>query len=52
MNINQFFRLGTGCGIEIRGNELRIVVVRSRRAGVDVLGYLKIENFRENFKWI
>ena len=47
MNINQFFRLGTGCGIEIRGDELRVVVVRSRRSRVDVLGYLSIENFRQ-----
>ena len=47
MNANQIFRLGTGCGIEIRGADLRVVAVRSRRAGVQVLGYREITGFRE-----
>ena len=47
MNINRLFRLGTGCGIEIRGDVLRVAAVRSRRVGVDVLGYLEIAHFRE-----
>ena len=47
MNANQIFRLGTGCGIEIRGADLRVVAVRSRRAGVQVLGHCGIAGFRE-----
>ena len=47
MNANQIFRLGTGCGIEIRGADLRVVAVRSRRAGVQVLGHCVIGGFRE-----
>ena len=47
MNANQIFRLGTGCGIEIRGGGLRVVAVRSRRAGVQVLGHCEIGDFRE-----
>ena len=47
MNANQIFRLGTGCGIEIRGAGLRVVAVRSRRAGVQVLGHCEIGDFRE-----
>ncbi len=47
MNANQIFRLGTGCGIEIRGAALRVVAVRSRRAGVHVLGHCEIGDFRQ-----
>ncbi len=47
MNFNQIFRLGTGCGIEIRGHNLRVVAVRSRRVGVQVLGHREIADFRE-----
>ena len=47
MNFIQIFRLGTGCGIEIRGDNLRVVAVRSRRAGVQLLGHCEIADFRE-----
>jgi len=40
-------RLGTGCGIEIRGEDLVVVIVKSRPAGVSVLGRLVINGFRE-----
>jgi Tfp pilus assembly protein PilN len=44
---SQFQRIGSGCGIEIRGANLHVVAVKSRRAGLTVLGSAKIENFRE-----
>lgn len=44
---SQFQRIGSGCGIEIRGEDLHVVAVKSRRAGLEVLGSTKIENFRE-----
>ena len=44
---SQFQRIGSGCGIEIRGEDLHVVAVKSRRAGLAVLGSAKIENFRE-----
>ena len=47
MNANSFFRLGMGCGIEIRGDVLRVTVVRSRRTGIEVQGYLEIPGFSE-----
>ena len=45
--LSQFQRIGSGCGIEIRGADLHVVAVKSRRAGLSVLGSAKIENFRE-----
>jgi Tfp pilus assembly protein PilN len=45
--LSQFQRIGSGCGIEIRGADLHVVAVKSRRAGLTVLGSAKIENFRE-----
>jgi len=45
--LSQFQRIGSGCGIEIRGEDLHVVAVKSRRAGLTVLGSAKIENFRE-----
>lgn len=47
MNANSLFRLGTGCGIEIRGDVLRVTVVRARRSGIEVQGYLEIPGFGE-----
>ena len=44
---SQFQRIGSGCGIEIRGAGLHVVAVKSRRAGLTVLGSAKIENFLE-----
>lgn len=43
----KFRRLGTGCGIEIRGEDLVAVIVKSRPAGVAVVGRLVIAGFRE-----
>lgn len=44
---SQFHRIGTGCGIEIRGADLHVTAVKSRRAGLTVLGSALIENFRD-----
>jgi Tfp pilus assembly protein PilN len=46
MNLKRIFRLGTGCGIEIRGEDLVVVAAKSRPAGVSVLGRTKLEGFR------
>jgi Tfp pilus assembly protein PilN len=46
MNLKSIFRLGTGCGIEIRGEHLRVVAAKSRPGGVTVLGSATLENFR------
>jgi len=43
----RIFRFGTGCGIEIRGDDLRVVAVKSRPAGVSVLGETVLAGFRE-----
>jgi Tfp pilus assembly protein PilN len=43
----RIFRIGAGCGIEIRGADLRIVVLKSRPAGVTVLGRTVLHAFRE-----
>ena len=43
----RIFRWGTGCGIEIRGAHLRVVALKSRPAGVSVLGSTVLRNFRE-----
>ncbi|MEZ5366295.1 MAG: pilus assembly protein PilM [Bryobacterales bacterium] len=40
-------RLGSGLGIEIRGEDLRVVAVKSRSGGVSVLGATTIERFSE-----
>ena len=40
-------RLGSGLGIEIRGEDLRVVAVKSRTGGVTVLGSTTIERFSE-----
>ena len=47
LNVKQILRWGTGCGIEIRGGDLRVAAVRSRNAGVQVAGYGEIARFRE-----
>jgi Tfp pilus assembly protein PilN len=44
---NHIFRWGTGCGIEIRGANLHVVALKSRPAGVSVLGSTVLRNFRE-----
>jgi Tfp pilus assembly protein PilN len=43
----RIFRIGAGCGIEIRGADLRVVALRSRSAGVTVLGRAVLHAFRE-----
>jgi Tfp pilus assembly protein PilN len=45
--LSQFQRIGSGCGIEIRGADLHVMAVKSRRTGLSVLGFAKIQNFRE-----
>ena len=40
-------RFGSGLGIEIRGEDLRVVAVKSRSGGVTVLGATTIERFTE-----
>lgn len=40
-------RFGAGVGLEIRGEDLLAVAIKSRPAGVTVLGSLRIEGFRE-----
>jgi len=42
---NDIRRYGSGIGIEIRGDDLRVVAVRSRPAGVTVLGATTIVNY-------
>src|SRR5690606_35785727 len=44
---SQFQRIGSGCGIEIRGADLHVMAVKSRRAGLTVLGITQIQNFRD-----
>ena len=46
MNLKPLFRLGSGCGIDIHGEQLCVVAVKSRPAGVTVLGATNLENFR------
>jgi hypothetical protein len=43
----RIFRIGAGCGIEIRGGHLRVVALKSRPAGVTVLGRTVLHGFRE-----
>ena len=47
MWMNRIFRVGTGCGVEIRGSRLNVVAVKSRPSGVALLGRITIEDFRE-----
>ncbi len=46
MNTTLLFRLGTGCGIEVRDDYLLVVAVKSRPKGVTVLGREIIKDFR------
>jgi hypothetical protein len=45
--IDMWKRSGSGVGIEVQGNDLLVVAVKSRPSGVAVLGMLRVENFRE-----
>jgi hypothetical protein len=42
-----WFAIGTGVGIELAPNRLRIVITKVRPGGVDVLGAHTIENYQE-----
>ncbi len=44
--LNVIKRWGTGCGIEIRGDDLVVTAVKSRRGGVRILGRCVIAGFR------
>ena len=43
---NPLFTLGSGVGIEIRGQDLSVALVRSRWKGVTVAGHTLIRDFR------
>jgi hypothetical protein len=45
--IEMWKRFGAGVGIEIRGEDLRVVLVKSRPSGVSVLGALEVKGFRD-----
>ena len=45
--ITSLARLGSGLGIEIRGEDLRVIAVKSRSGKVSVLGATTIERFNE-----
>ena len=47
MWMNRILRVGTGCGVEIRGSRLSVTAVKSRSGGVTLLGRITIEDFRE-----
>ena len=47
MNTARLFRIGTGCGIEVRDDDLLVVAVKSRPKGVTVLGREAIKDFRQ-----
>jgi Tfp pilus assembly protein PilN len=47
MWMNRILRVGTGCGVEIRGSRLNVTAVKSRPGGVTLLGRVAIEDFRE-----
>ena len=47
MNLNTLFRVGTGCGIEVRGDDLLVIAAKSRPKGVSVVGRQVLARFRE-----
>ena len=47
MNLDTLFRVGTGCGIEVRGDDLLVVAAKSRPKGVSVVGRMELARFRE-----
>ena len=47
MWMNRILRVGTGCGVEIRGAHLNATAVKSRPGGVTLLGRMKIEDFQQ-----
>jgi len=47
MDFKKLFRIGTGCGIEIRGDDLLVIAAKSRPNGVSVIGRKRLARFRE-----
>jgi Tfp pilus assembly protein PilN len=47
MDFKKIFRVGTGCGIEIRGDDLLVIAAKSRPNGVTVNGRKCLARFRE-----
>ncbi len=43
----RIFRVGAGCGIEIRGSDLHVVALKSRPVGITILGRTVLRGFRE-----
>ncbi len=46
MQLKHILRWGAGCGIEVRGSDLRVVAVKSRPGSFKVLGRIEIADFR------
>ena len=46
MQWKHILRWGAGCGIEVRGTDLRVVAVKSRPGSFKVLGRMEIADFR------
>ena len=46
MRWKHILRWGAGCGIEVRGSDLRVVAVKSRPGSFKVLGRIEIADFR------
>ena len=46
-SFSRWFKIGTGVGIEIRGNDLAISVVRMRPSGPQLAASHVIENYHE-----
>ena len=53
MDFKKLFRFGTGCGIEIRGDDLLVVAAKSRPKGVSVVGRKCLTRFRDRppYEW-
>ena len=46
MQLKHILRWGAGCGIEVRGSDLRVVAVKSRPGSFKVLGRIEIADIR------
>jgi len=47
INLRRWLALGTGVGLEVRANDLRVTVARLRPSGAQLLGATTITRFRE-----
>lgn len=45
--LRKWLAIGTGVGIEVAGNDLRVVVAKARPSGLEVEAFAVIEKFRE-----